>query len=75
MRLKLPGADRLSGSGALCPWRGTDFVHQPCASGRVARSLSTIRLADADAGQLIWVQDVMTNTTATRHEIAHCTMT
>ena len=31
-RLKLAGADRFKGSGVLCPWRGTDFVHHPCAS-------------------------------------------
>jgi hypothetical protein len=24
-RLKLPGADRFNGSGALCPWRSTDY--------------------------------------------------
>src|SRR5882762_6360335 len=43
-RLKLAGADRFKGSGVLCPWRGTDFVPQPCAGGRVARSLSAIPL-------------------------------
>ena len=43
MRLKLTGGDRFKGSGVLCPWRGTDFVHRPCAGGRVARSLSAIR--------------------------------
>jgi len=42
-RLKLTGGDRSKGSGVLCPWRGTDFVHRPCAGGRVARSLSAIR--------------------------------
>src|SRR2546425_12959258 len=42
-RLKLTGGDRCKGSGVLCPWRGTDFVPQPCADGRVARSLSAIR--------------------------------
>ena len=42
-RLKLAGGDRRKGIGVLCPWRGTDFVHHPCASGRVARSLSAIR--------------------------------
>ena len=42
-RLKLAGADRFKGSGVLCPWRGTDFVHRPCAGERVARSLSAIR--------------------------------
>ena len=43
MRLKLAGGDRLKGSGVLRPCRGTDCVQQPCASGRVARSLSAIR--------------------------------
>ncbi len=42
-RLKLAGADRSKGSGALCPWRGTDFVLRPCAGAQVARSLSAIR--------------------------------
>ena len=42
-RLKLAGADRFSGIGVLCPWRGTDCVPHPCAGGRVARSLSAIR--------------------------------
>ena len=42
-RLKLAGADRSRGSGALCARRGTDCVHHPCASGRVARSLSAVR--------------------------------
>ncbi len=28
-RLKLPGGDRLKGTGVLCPWRGTDFVPHP----------------------------------------------
>ncbi len=42
-RLKLPGGDRSKGRGVLCPWRGTDFVPQRCAGGRVARSLSAIR--------------------------------
>ncbi len=42
-RLKLAGDDRSKGSGVLCPWRGTDFVHHPCAGGWVARSLSAIR--------------------------------
>src|SRR5438105_1986815 len=42
-RLKLAGGDRSKGSGMLCPWRGTDCVPQPCAGGRVARSLSAIR--------------------------------
>jgi len=42
-RLKLAGGDRSKGSGVLCPWRGTDCVPQPCAGGRVARSLSAIR--------------------------------
>jgi len=42
-RLKLSGGDRSKGTGVLCPWRGTDVVRQPCADGRVARSLSAIR--------------------------------
>ena len=42
-RLKLAGGDRSKGSEVLCPWRGTDFVHHPCAGARVARSLSAIR--------------------------------
>ncbi len=42
-RLKLAGADRIKGIGVLCPWRGTDCVHHPCAGKRVARSLSAIR--------------------------------
>ncbi len=42
-RLKLAGADRFKGSGVLCPWRGTAFGRRPCASRRVARSLSAIR--------------------------------
>jgi len=42
-RLKLAGGDRFKGSGVLCPWRGTDVVHRPCADGRVARSVSAIR--------------------------------
>jgi len=42
-RLKLAGSDRSKGNGVLCPCRGTDFVYQPCAGGRVARSLSAIR--------------------------------
>jgi len=42
-RLKLAGGDRSKGSGVLCPWRDADFVHRPCAGGRVARSLSAIR--------------------------------
>jgi len=42
-RLKLAGDYRFKGIGALCPWRGTDFVRHPCAGGRVARSLSAIR--------------------------------
>ena len=42
-RLKLPGGGRFQGSEVLCPWRGTDFVHYPCAGARVARSLSAIR--------------------------------
>ena len=42
-RLQLTGGDRSKGSGVLCPWRGTAFVHHPCAGRRVARSLSAIR--------------------------------
>ena len=42
-RLKLAGDDRFKGSGVLCPWQGTDFVPQPCAGERFARSLSAIR--------------------------------
>ena len=42
-RLKLAGAGRSKGSGVLCPWRGTNFVHHPCAGERVARSLRAIR--------------------------------
>jgi len=42
-RLKLAGGNRFKGSGVLCPWRGTDYVHHPCAYERVARSLSAIR--------------------------------
>jgi len=42
-RLKLAGGDRSKGSGVLCSWLGRDYVHYPCASGRVARSLSAIR--------------------------------
>jgi len=42
-RLKLAGGYRFSGTGVLCPWRGTDCVQQSCAGERVARSLSAIR--------------------------------
>ena len=42
-RLKLAGDDRFKGSGVLCPWRGADFVPQPCAGERFARRLSAIR--------------------------------
>ena len=42
-RLKLAGGNRSKGNGVLCPWRGMDFVQQPCAGERVARSLSAIR--------------------------------
>ena len=42
-RLKWSGGDRFKGSRVLCPWRGTDFVQQPCAGGLGARSLSAIR--------------------------------
>ncbi len=42
-RLKLAGGDRSQGSGVLCTWRVRTDVQQPCAGGRVARSLSAIR--------------------------------
>ena len=42
-RLKLPGGDRSKGIGVLCPWRARTVVQRPCASTRVARSLSAIR--------------------------------
>ncbi len=42
-RLKLAGADRFKGSGVFASWRARTVVHYPCASGRVARSLSAIR--------------------------------
>ncbi len=42
-RLTLPGADRLSRNGVLCPGGPRTFVHLSCAGGRVARSLSAIR--------------------------------
>ena len=42
-RLKLAGALVSKEAVVLCPWRGTDFVRHPCASERVARSLSAIR--------------------------------
>ena len=43
MRLKLTGGDRFKGIGVFVPWRAQGFVHLPCASGLVARSLSAIR--------------------------------
>ncbi len=43
MRLKLTGVDRFRGNGVFAPGRAQTFVHYPCASGRVARSLSAIR--------------------------------
>jgi hypothetical protein len=43
MRLKLPGGERFKGTGVFAPWRARTFVHDPCAGGRVARSLSAIR--------------------------------
>jgi hypothetical protein len=43
MRLKLAGGDRSKGSGVFVPWRARTVVQQPCAGGRVARSLSAIR--------------------------------
>jgi len=42
-RLKLSGGDRFKGSGVLAPWRARAVVHQSCAGGRVARTLSAIR--------------------------------
>jgi hypothetical protein len=42
-RLKLAGGDRFNGSGVFAPWRARTDVLQPCAGGRVARSLSAIR--------------------------------
>ena len=42
-RLKLPGGDRPKGSGVFMPWRARTVVQQPCAGGRVARSLSASR--------------------------------
>ena len=33
----------IKGIRVLWPWRATDDIHYPCASGRVARSLSAIR--------------------------------
>jgi len=42
-RLKLTGGDRLKGGGVFAPWRARPVVQQPCAGGRVARSLSAIR--------------------------------
>ena len=43
MRLKLAGAARLSGTGAIVPWRARTVVRHPFACERVARSLSAIR--------------------------------
>jgi len=42
-RLKLPGGDRFNGNGVFVPWRARTIVPHPCASERVARSLSAIR--------------------------------
>src|SRR5439155_15112465 len=42
-RLKLPGGDRLEGSGVLCPGEARTVVPHPCAGARVARSLSAVR--------------------------------
>jgi len=42
-RLKLPGGDRSKGSGVFAPCRAPTVVHDSCAGGRVARSLSAIR--------------------------------
>ena len=43
MRLKLTGALVLIEAVVSCPAGQGTFVHLPCASGRVARSLSAIR--------------------------------
>ncbi len=43
MCLKLAGALILMEAVVFVPWRATDFVEQPCAGGRVARSLNAIR--------------------------------
>ncbi len=42
-RLKLPGADRLKGSGVLCPGGHELSFNDPARGGRVARSLSAVR--------------------------------
>ena len=42
-RLKLPGGDRLKGSGVLCAGAHELSFNYRCAGGRVARSLSAIR--------------------------------
>ncbi len=42
-RLKLTGALVLKEAVVSCPGGHGTFVHYPCASGRVARSLSAIR--------------------------------
>jgi len=43
MRLKLPGADRSKGSGALCAGAHELSFNDMARGGRVARSLSAIR--------------------------------
>ncbi len=43
MRLKLPGADRLKGTGVLCANAHELSFNNGCARGRVARSLSAVR--------------------------------
>jgi len=43
MRLKLPGGDRLNGSGVLCAGAHELSFNYIAPCGRVARSLSAIR--------------------------------
>ena len=43
MRLKLPGGDRLKGSGLFVPWGARTVIHYSYADGLAARSLSAIR--------------------------------
>ncbi len=42
-RLKLPGGERLKGSGVLCAGAHELSFNNRCAGERVARSLSAIR--------------------------------
>ena len=42
-RLKLPGGDRLKGSGVFCAGAHELSFNNRCAGGRVARSLSASR--------------------------------